>query len=227
MSNEENIVEEAVENKPFSIVRFIEDNSKNLMYAGIGLLIIAGGFWYYNSKYVPQKEANANSELYKAESFFMKDSFDIALNGGEDFSGLLDVAAEYGGTKAGQRAHYYAASALMKKGDYEQALEHLEDVSFDDEIVAPLAKCLLGDCKVELGDLEEGAKIYMAAAKMRDNDYTAPYALSKAARVYAELGDWEASLEALESIREDYKETQFAADIDKEIARAKVKASAE
>ena len=178
MSNEENNTEEVVEQKPFSVLGFIEDNSKNLMYAGIALLVIAGGFWYYTSVYTPKRNAEANDELYKAEKFYEQDSLDLALNGdGGEILGLQDVADEFGNTPAGERAAYLAASALMTKGQYEDALEHLGNVSFDDEMVGPLAKCLEGDCQVQLDNFEEGISKYLKAANMRDNTFTSPYAL--------------------------------------------------
>jgi tetratricopeptide (TPR) repeat protein len=221
MSNEENNVEEVVENKPFSVIGFIEENSRNLLYAGIALIIVAVGVWYYTSVMVPQKEADANDELFRAEAMFANDSLDIALNGSDQFLGLIDIAEEYGSTKAGNRASYYAAAALMKKGEFEDALNYLKNASFDDEIIAPLAVCLQGDCNVELENLEEAASLYMKAAKMRDNKFSTPYCYAKAARVYSKLGNWQDALDAWTVISEDYNDTQFARGVDKEIARAK------
>ena len=131
MSNEENNTEEVVESKPFSVLGYIEDNSKNLMYAGIALLVVAAGFWYYTSVYTPKRNAAANDELFRAEKFFEKDSLDMALNGdGGEVLGLQDVAEEFGNTPAGERAAYLAASALLNKGSYDEALEYLQQGFF-------------------------------------------------------------------------------------------------
>ena len=228
MSNEDHNVEveegKVVESKGFTIVGFIEDNSKNLLYAGIALIVLAGAFYYYTSIYKPNKEAEANSALYKAENMFAIDSLDLAMNGDGEFLGLADVADQYSSTAAGARAKYYQGRALMTQGKYEEALEYLDGVSFDDEIVAALAICLKADCKAELDQVEEAADLYMAAANKRENKFTTPYSLSKAARAYGHIGDWEAALEALEIIKADYSETQFAQEIDKEIARARAAA---
>lgn len=222
MNNEEQNTEEVVEKKPFSILEYIEDNSKNLMYAGIALLIIAGGFWYYTSVLTPKKNAAANDELFRAEKYFELDSMDLALNGdGGDALGLIDVAEEYGRTPAGVRAKYLAARALMNKGSFDEALEYLGSVSFDDEMVAPLAKCLEGDCHVQLENYEDGIKAYLKAAKMRENTFTTPYCYMKAAKVQMHLEDYEGALKSYEAVKKDYTKTQYAANIDKEIARAK------
>lgn len=222
MNNEENNVEEVVENKPFSVIQYLEDNSKNLLYAGIALIVLAGGFWYYTSQYKPKKEATATDELFRAQQMYQADSLDIALNGDDnEIMGLRDIADEYSGTAAGEQAKLLAARALMQKGEFEEAIDFLKSSSFSDEIVAPLSICLRGDCHVELDDLEKAAELYMKAAKLRENDFTTPYAYNKAALVYSALEDHESELEVLEVIAKDYKETQFAADIEKRIAKAK------
>lgn len=220
MSNEENNTEEVVENKPFSVLGYIEDNSKNLMYAGIALLVVAAGFWYYTSIYTPKRNAAANDELFKAEKFYEQDSLDLALNGdGGEVLGLQDVAEEFGNTPAGERAAYLAASALLNKGSYEEALEYIQQVSFDDEMVAPLAMCLEGDCHVQMDNFEDGVSNYLKAANLRDNTFTTPYALMKAAKVQMHIEDWDGALESLQRVKKDYKLTQYAANIEKEIAR--------
>ncbi len=222
MNNEEQNTEEVVEKKPFSILQYIEDNSKNLMYAGIALLIIAAGFWYYTSVLTPKKNAAANDELFRAEKYFEQDSMNLALNGdGNEALGLIDVAEEFGKTPAGVRAKYLAARAFMNKDSFEEALEYLGSVSFEDEMVAPLAKCLEGDCHVELDNLEDGVKAYLKAAKMRDNTFTTPYCYMKAAKAQMQLEDYEGALKSYEAVKKDYTKTQYAANIDKEIARAK------
>lgn len=222
MNNEEQNTEEVVEKKSFSILQYIEDNSKNLMYAGIALLVIAAGFWYYTSIYTPKQNSAANDELFRAEKYFEQDSLDLALNGdGGDALGLIDVAEEYGSTPAGARAKYLAARAYMNKESYDEALEYLSSVSFDDEMVAPLAKCLEGDCHVQLKNVEKGIELYLKAANMRDNSFTAPYCLMKAAKAQLSVEDYEGALKSFETIKKDYSKTQYAANIDKEIARAR------
>ncbi len=227
MSNEENNIEEGVQNKPFSVIQYLEDNSRNLLYAGIALLVIAGGIWYYTSVYTPAQEAAANDEMYQAEKYFELDSIDLALNGnGADVMGLRDIADEYGSTKNGERAKYLTARGLMDKGEFEEALEYIESVSFDDEIVAALAVCLEADCYVELDDVEKGAELYMKAAKVRTNEFTTPYSLNKAAIAYTSIGEHEKALKAYEAIKKDYNNTQYSANIEKFIARAEAAAAA-
>ncbi|MFT5725376.1 MAG: putative negative regulator of RcsB-dependent stress response [Bacteroidia bacterium] len=222
MNNEEQNNEEVVKSKPFSVIQYIEDNSKNLMYAGIALVVVAAGFWYYTSILTPKKNGTANDELYQAEAFFESDSLDLALNGnGDNILGLRDVADEYGSTPAGERAKFLSARALMEKGSFDEALEYLESVSFDDEMVAPLARCLEGDCQVQLENFDAGLSMYLKAAKMRDNTFTTPYCYMKAARLQMKIEDWAGALKSLQVVEKEYKSSQYAINVDKEIAFVK------
>lgn len=218
MSQEETHVEE-VKSRKFSLDRFVEENQRNLMIAGAVLILLAGGFWFYKAKFQPKREAKANDALFMAERYFGQDSLDLAMNGDGNYSGLIDVIDEFPRTKAGQRASYYAGIISMKKAKYDEALDYLKKVKFDDEIVGPLSTVLIGDCYVELDQVEDAAKQYMKAAKMKKNDFTAPYAYQKAYRAYSSLGQHDKALAALKVIQKDYSKTRFAENIDKYIAK--------
>jgi len=224
MSQEEKHLE-AASSKKFRLDHFVEDNQRPLMIAGVALIVLAAAIWYYKAKYQPQQEAKANNAMFMAERYFGLDSLDLALNGDGSYDGLLDIIDQYPRTKSGQRAHYYAGVTMMKKGQYEDAIDYLKKVDFDDEMVGPLSRCLIGDCHVELDDLESAAKSYIKAARMSDNDFTTPYAHQKASRVYSSLGQWDKALKSLQVIQSEYGSTRFAEDIEKLIARAETAAS--
>lgn len=219
MSQEEKNLE-AAPSKKFRLDHFVEDNQRQLMIAGAALIVLAAAIWYYKAKYQPQQEAKANNAMFMAERYFGRDSLDLALNGDGTYDGLLDIIDQYPRTKSGQRAQYYAGVTMMKKGQYEEAIDHLKKVDFDDEMVGPLSRCLIGDSHVELDNLESAGKAYMKAAGMSQNDFTTPYALLKAARVYSSLEQWDKALKSLKTIQSDYSNSRFAEDIDKLIARA-------
>lgn len=226
MSQEEN-QSAGSHKKKFSLDVFVEENQRNLMIIGGVLILLAAGMWYYNSKYKPKQEAEANDALFMAERYFGQDSMNLAMNGDGNHAGLLEVAEEFGGTKAGKRAHYYVGVALMKEKKFDEAIEHLKKVKFDDLMVGPLTQCLIGDCYAETDQLEEAAKYYMKGAKMSDNDFTTPYAYQKAGRAYSELGEWADAAKCYRVIKEKYSETRFSDQIDKFIARAETAAASE
>jgi tetratricopeptide (TPR) repeat protein len=144
----------------------------------------------------------------------------LALNGNEKFKGFEAIAEEYGASKAGNLAHYYAGICNLRTGQYESAIEHLEDFSTENLLIGPLAEGDIGDAYVELGDLDKGVNHYMKAARMTKNKLTSPVFLKKAGMVYEEKQSYVDALEAYQTIKKDFAESQEAQDIDKYIARA-------
>lgn len=201
----------------------IDEHGKKLFIAGIALVLVAGAWWYYSFQMVPKKERAANQELFMAERYFERDSVGPVLEGTSEFAGALDIAEAYGNTKAGKRAHYYIGRTYMKQGKFDEAISHLEQTDFDDEMMAPLTKRLIGDCYVELDELETAVDYYWDAAKMRDNNYSTPQCYKKAALVYEKLENWEKALKAYTILKNDYPESEWSKDIQKYIARAEAK----
>jgi hypothetical protein len=42
---------------------------------------------------------------------------------------MLTIAEDFGSTKAGNLANFYAGTALMKQGKFDEAIEYLSDFS--------------------------------------------------------------------------------------------------
>lgn len=208
------------------VEEFYNKNKKAVQIgAGVLLLAIVGFFYFsYSNK---QKEAEANSNLYKLEYYFQNDSFNLVLNGDPkdpEGIGAIDFVDEYSGTPAAQKAAYMAGRAYMAKGDFETALDYLKKFDLDDELVKAQALGLIGDCHVELGDLEAAASSYKKAANHSSNPYTAPKFLKKLGLVQESLEEYEAAAETYSKIKKKYTESDQARDIEKYIARANAKA---
>ncbi|MFT4521207.1 MAG: tetratricopeptide (TPR) repeat protein [Bacteroidia bacterium] len=211
--------------KGFSFDHFFTDNSKNLAYAGGALLLVAALVYAYFGYLKPKKEKEANVAIFMAERYYGMDSTQKALNGDGTNLGLIDVANEYSGTLAGKRANFYAGRTKMNEGQFEEAITYLKKAKFSDEMVGPLTLGLIGDCYSELENLDEAASYYMKAANAKENDFTTPYCLKKAATAYEKLGKWDKAYSAYKIIKEKYSKSRFGQEIDKYLARAE-KASA-
>jgi len=136
--------------------------------------------------------------------------------------GFAAIADEYGLTKSGNLASYYAAVCNMRLGKFEEALDNLGSFSTTNELLAPLSEGLKGDAYSEMGDLAKAAKFYIKAANMSKNKLTAPMFLKKAAMVVEELKEYNDALKAYEKIKTDFNESQEAQDIERFIVRAKM-----
>jgi|TARA_B110000902_G_scaffold42048_1_gene45596 predicted negative regulator of RcsB-dependent stress response len=220
--------EQSAENKGIqSISEFLETNKNNVLIAGIALILVAGGIYYYNNSYAPAMETEASESLFMAERYFSQDSLDKALNGDGLNLGMKDISDEFGSTSAGNRASFYAGKILLEKGQFEEALGYLSDVSMDDEIMAAQVTTLRGDCYSEMEQYEKAGDTYMKAANMRDNNLTTPYALLKAGAAYEEAGEFDDAKSAYEKLQANYSDSRSSDRVEARIARVEAKLSAE
>lgn len=197
------------------LTSFYEENKKGITVAGIVVILLAAGIYYYTNFYKPGREEKAQSAIFTAQRYFKQDSTQKALYGDGINLGMIDVADQYGSTKAGNLAKLYAGRMLLEEGKYEEAKEYLSDVSLDDNFFAAGAKILLGDAYSELGDYKKAADIYLKAAKMRDNEVTAPKALKKAVLAYEASNEFEDALDALELWNNEYYDESTAEEIER------------
>lgn len=200
---------------------FYHNNKKNINMSLIVIVVLIGGYLAVKNFYLEPRESEAQVALFPAQQFFESDSFDLALNGKGEKLGFLAVADEYGMTKAGNLAHFYAGICYMRKADFANAIEQLESYSGSNELIKPMAEGLLGDAYVESGDIEKGIKHYLKASAVSNNKMAAPVYLKKAGVAYEELKEYSSALDMYEKIRSEYPDAQESQDIEKYIARAK------
>ncbi len=206
-----------------SLNNFYESNKKNINIAAIAVIILMAGVWYYFKQYKPGIERDAKDSFFMAERYYGQDSLNKALIGDGINLGMMDIADEFGSTKTGQQATYYAGRILLQQGKFQEALDYLSDVSMSDEIMAAQVISLQGDCYSELGNYSEAGDRYMYAADKRDNAFSRPIALKKAGEAFEEAAEFDDALDAYKALREEYSETPQAQNIEGKIARVSAK----
>jgi len=212
---------EAVESALSKTEQFIETNQKILTYVVVGIIAAIIIYFGYRKFISDPQEKAAQSVIFEAEKYFEKDSLDLALYGDGESYGFLDIIDDYGSTKVGNLANYYAGICFMKKGEYEESIKYLKEFSGDDIIVSGMALGAIGDAYMQLGDINQAVKYYNDAVNKNSNDFVAPAFLLKAGWAYEILGDWENARNTYEKIRKDWPKSREARDIDKYLARAK------
>jgi tetratricopeptide (TPR) repeat protein len=200
---------------------FYNANKKGINYAVIAIIAILGGYIGFTQLYLKPLEEEAQREIFRAQQYFANDSFQLAINGNDAFKGFEDLSSEYGMTKAGNLAHYYAGVSYLRLGQFENAIDHLSEFSTENELIGVLAKGALGDAYSESGDTDKALSYYLKAAKMSKNKLTSPLFYKKAAIVYESQSKYSDALDIYETIKKDFNESTEAGDIDKYIARAK------
>ncbi len=209
---------------------FYESNKKIITYGGGAILAIVALFSVYKFYYIPGQQKEASNEAFFAQTYFEKDSFLVALNGGlnvqtadgpKTMMGFKDIADNYSSTKTGSLANYYAGICLLRTGKFEEAIEYLEKFDGHDEMLAPVAVGAIGDANMELNKVDEAIKYYLKAAEQSNNSFTTPLYLKKAAFAYEQKANYTEALATYERLKNEYSKSTEAREIDKYIARVK------
>jgi len=230
MSKEKKIQKQAesnigtVQNALSRTEQFIENNQKIIIYVIVGLVVVVGGYLAYRSFIQQPREKRASAEMYTAQYYFELDSFKLALQGDGKNAGFLNIIDDYGSTKAGNVANYYAGVCYMRLGEYNTAIGYLEDFDSDDKILKPISIGLIGDANAELGKLDLAIEKYLEAADQASNDFVSPIYLMRAGIAYESLNKWNEALEIYNRIDKEYYGTSEQRNIEKYITRAKLKA---
>ena len=119
--------------------QYIEDNQKSLLIIVGSIVAIIAIYLGFNNFYLDPLEQEAHADMFIAEMYFEKDSFNLALNGDGQYLGFLDVADEYSLTKAGNLANYYSGLCYLYTAQYEDAIDYLSSFSSDDIILSTLS----------------------------------------------------------------------------------------
>ncbi len=198
---------------------FFEKNAKLISIVFGAAVVLALLLLATHRFYTIPRQAKAKEQIFTAEQYFEKDSFNLALNGDGNYPGVLDIIDNYGSTPAGNLAKYYAGISFLHVGKYKEAIEYLEKFKSDDLLLKPVATGAIGDAYAELGNKEKALKYYIEASETKSNNFTSPIYLLKAARMQEMMGNKEKALSTYKSIKEKYGDSNEARLADKYIAR--------
>lgn len=195
--------------------QFVDKNRKQLTM-GLGgaaavILLVIG----YTSLVVAPKNLAAEEAAFMAEHYFAKDSADLAMLGDGLNAGLEEILSDHSGTPAAARAAFELGIMHRDAARFEDAVEAFNQAGFSDDVFGPLVDANIGDCLVELGDLE-GAESHFASAASAAASGLAAKALSpmcsyKRALVLLELGDEDKARKVLKDLAEDFPNSTYAA----------------
>ncbi|MCB8999630.1 MAG: tetratricopeptide repeat protein [Bacteroidales bacterium] len=199
--------------------RFIEENQKTLTYIVSGLILVVLLFIGAKRFYYTPMQENATKEMFMAEKFFEKDSFNLALNGYGTYPGFLQIIDDYGFSKAANLAKYYAGVCYLNQADYSNAISYLNKFKTKDLLVGAAKYSSLGDAYSGEGSYDKAAKAYLEGANKFENNFSSPILLKKAGLAFEELKEYKKALDTYSEIKEKYPESQEGKEIDKYIAR--------
>lgn len=213
--------------------QWIEKNSKPLFY---GLIVIAAlilGYLGYNKYVIEPTEVEASNELAFPRKYFdqantvsigIDSLLTLGLEGADGKYGFLDISTTYSGTKAGNLSNYYAGISYLKLKKYDKAIEYLGKFSSDDELLGPTAIGAIGDAFSDIDQPKDALKYYEQAANKKDNEYTAPLFLFKAATTAMNLKEYDKAASLFTKIKLKYPASKQGEAIDKYIKEAEYSA---
>lgn len=198
-----------------------EKNSKKVLTVTIAVIVIVGGYLGYKNLVQIPGEQKANEDLFAAENYFRKDSFNLALNGSGTTPGFLKVISKHGGSKAANLAHLYAGECYLQLGEFQKAVDQLEDFSANGaKQVEAKAEGLLGDALAELKKNEDAVAHYKKAGTLFPDDQAISSEYLFRGAMLSELtGKNDQALEMYQMIKDLYPRTEKGFIIDKYLAR--------
>lgn len=199
---------------------FINKHQVQLLGGVAVIVFLILGYFSYQKFYLAPLEQEAQSQMFVAEQYFQKDSFNIALNGDATYLGFLEIAEEYGSTKAGNLAHYYAGISHLRLGQFDEAIAHLKKFDSDDAMLSAIAIGARGDAHMELGDAAEALGLYEKAAKASVNDFTTPVYLMKAGLAAEKLTKYDKAVTFYARLKDEFPTSKEGRDAEKYLARA-------
>lgn len=214
---------ESVEHALTRTEQYIEENRKSLSIIISLIVVVVGGYIAYNKLILAPKSIEAQSQMYRAEQYFEKDSFLLALEGDGDAYGFIDIIDEYSITETGNLAQYYAGICYLRLGEYENAIEHLKSFDTDDKLVSTVALGAIGDAYVELEEPEKAISFYEKATTDNENGFTTSIYLMKLGLVYEHTGNYKKAVDAYKRIQTEFPESDEAREIEKYIQAASIK----
>lgn len=204
---------------------FLTKYKKAIIFCLLALVVVIGAIIGWNS-YSASRNEKASTALARCQDLYMMQDFDKALKGDSlGTPGLIQIASEYGSTKAGNLANLYAGLCYAHQDKWEEAVKYLDSFSpKGDLMVSPLAVMAMGDAYANvkqndkaLSAFEKAAKMADKAAKSGTNNTVSPIALKKAAFILMDQKKNDEALKLFQTIKEKYLGSAAQQDIDKYI----------
>ena len=210
--------------------QWIEKNSKPLFYSLVGVVLIFLSFLGYTRYISEPNEIEAANELAFPRNFYDQAStagsgidslLTLGLEGADGKYGFIDIADSYSGTNAGNLANYYAGISYLEMKQYDKAIEYLENFNSNDEMLGPVAIGAIGDAFADINQPEQALEYYEKAANKKENDFTSPLFLYKAAMTAMETEKFDKAESLFTKIKENYPASDQGRDVEKFINAAK------
>lgn len=203
--------------------KFIRENQKSLTFIGGAIVALILIYFGYQKLYLAPREQKAESQMYKAQDWWAKKDWDKAIKGDAGYPGFEKIISDYSNTKSANLAYFYLGTAYLNKGEYQKAIDDLNNYRGGDGMIAGEALGCIGDAYVELKDYDKAVTYYKKAVDKASNNFLSPLYLKKLGLVYEAQNDNKDASDVYNQIKKNYPESTEAQNIDAYIARVDAK----
>ena len=195
----------------------------SLIIVTISVFVFLG----YKTFILEPKKEDAITELNQAQYYFnlalnteeQNDFFNYAINGGGGKFGFLDIIQNYENTPSSNLALYSIGMSYLNLKQYDKVIEYLKDFNSEDVLLSSIAKGVLGDAYIQIGDQKKALLSYEKASSFNGNSYTTPKYLYKAGLLSIRLGEKNSASEYFKKIKNNFPDSKEAKFIDIQIAK--------
>jgi tetratricopeptide (TPR) repeat protein len=196
-----------------------ENKQKFILAIGALAVIILAVVWYSNK----QTEDNllASAQLFQIIPIYEQGQYQKAIDGepGTQLVGLKNIVENYGNTNNGELAKIYLAHSYYALGEYENALQYYSDYSGGSELHKSTALAGMAASYEMMEKYSDAAENYEKAAKLIKIDSQSADFLINAGINYIKSGDKSSAKNVLEIVKNDYKTTTAAREVEKYLAQ--------
>ena len=177
-----------------------QKNRQLLIIAGVVLVVLIGGFWYWRS-FQQGVDLQAVGELERIQAT-------IGMGDRDAARGELNTFLErFGGTPSAAEARLLLGQLHLDSGDPAQAIVVLEPTVSDlDDPVNLQGGMLLGAAYENAGRMDDAIRVYRRVADAADLPFQATEARLDAARLLAQEGDNSGAAALYQRVLDDLEE---------------------
>ena len=201
---------------------------QNLIISGVALItLLVFVYLGYNTFILEPKKEDAITELNQAQYYFNlalnseepNEFFNNAISGAGWKFGFLDIIENYENTPSSNIAVFSVGMSYLNLKQYDKVIQYLKDFKSEDILLSSIAKGVLGDAYLQVGDQKNALLSYEKASNINKNNYTAPKYLYKAGLLSLRLGQKKTALKYFKNIKNNFPNSKEAEFIDIQIAK--------
>tara|TARA_B100001250_G_C19757664_1_gene770919 strand:- start:143 stop:901 length:759 start_codon:yes stop_codon:yes gene_type:complete len=201
---------------------------QNFIISGVVFITISVFIYLaYNTFVINPNKEDAITELNQAQYYFnlalnneeSNDLFNNAINGGGGKFGFLDIIENYKNTPSSKLAIFSVGMSYLNLKEYDKVIKYLKDFKSDDVLLSSIAKGVLGDAYLQVGDQKNALLSYEKACSFNENNFTTPKFLYKAGLLSIRLGQKKTASNYFKKIKNDFPNSKEAKFIDIQIAK--------